>query len=91
MSNETTDTDDSGTAPNPYSTHEGKIANELREIYNILTGFGDPEARNKRAKAKIATLTQDLEQTAWGETRPMDHVPTVSADPDEFIDSSDTE
>lgn len=84
--NQHTDTDpqpdrqDETNDPEPYSTHEGEIANELRSIYNTLSGGGSSAVKISEAKPKIKELTQELEETAWGETRPMDHVEVVDSD-----------
>lgn len=77
MNEQSSDSADS--EPTPYTTHEGIIANELRHIDNILSGAGDPATKHARAKKKLKELTQELEKTAWGETKPMDHVPSGSA------------
>ena len=67
-----TNQDNRKSKPTPYTTHEGEIANRLREIHTILKN-GENGARAEAAQ-KVAELTHDLEETAWGETKPMDHV-----------------
>lgn len=64
--------------------HGGEIANELREIHNLLqpSGHGSREARIKKARSKIADLTHQMEIRAWDESRPMDHVPSGDDIPD---------